>query len=45
MKWLPINASIEEWKTFDGGRETMKQGWDGSLDQLEKYVEHLEKSK
>ncbi len=38
VEWLPINATAEERKTFDAGRESMKQGWGGSLDQLEQYL-------
>jgi uncharacterized protein YndB with AHSA1/START domain len=39
VEWLPINASEEELKTFDTNRESMNQGWGGSFDQLETYLQ------
>ena len=41
VEWLPINPSVAEAKTFDTGREGMKQGWGGSLDQLADYLSVL----
>jgi len=39
VRWRPAEASTEiERKTFDDGRESMKQGWGGTLDQLTEYV-------
>jgi uncharacterized protein YndB with AHSA1/START domain len=38
IHWIPLHASEEERKTFDAGRESMKQGWGGSLDQLTEYL-------
>lgn len=38
IHWLPLNATDEENKTFDGARDGMKQGWSGTLDQLEVYL-------
>jgi predicted 3-demethylubiquinone-9 3-methyltransferase (glyoxalase superfamily)/uncharacterized protein YndB with AHSA1/START domain len=45
IRWLPMNASENECKTFDEGRDSMKQGWTGSLDQLEKYFATQTKQK
>lgn len=41
VEWRPINATEEERKTFDSSREGMKQGWSGSLDQLEQYLANI----
>jgi uncharacterized protein YndB with AHSA1/START domain len=41
VRWIPINATEEECRTFDEGRDGMKQGWTGTLDLLE---EHLRKT-
>ena len=38
VRWSPHNATEEERKTFDAGRESMRQGWGGTLDKLEDYV-------
>ena len=34
----PINATEEEYKTYDAGRGSMKQGFTGTLDQLDAYL-------
>ena len=34
VTWLPSDASDAERKTFDEGRDSMKQGWGGTLEQL-----------
>jgi uncharacterized protein YndB with AHSA1/START domain len=34
----PINATAAERATFEGGRESMRQGFGGTLDQLEAYL-------
>ena len=34
----PVNATDEERKTFDTGRGSMKQGFTGTMDQLEAYL-------
>jgi len=34
----PINATAEERKTFEAGREGMQQGFKGTLDQLAEYL-------
>ena len=38
VRWIPINATEEEWKAFDAGRGSMKQGWTGTFDQLAAYL-------
>ena len=39
VQWLPGDASSElERKTFDEGRDGMKQGWGGTMDQLAGYL-------
>ena len=39
LEWIPLEGSSEvEWKTFDAGRESMKMGWGGTLEQ---FVAHL----
>ena len=38
VKWVPLNASVEEIATFDGARESMRQGWTGTLDSLDTYL-------
>jgi uncharacterized protein YndB with AHSA1/START domain len=38
VRWAPHNASAEERKTFDASRDSMRQGWGGTMDQLEAYL-------
>jgi uncharacterized protein YndB with AHSA1/START domain len=38
MQWYPINATADERKTFDTGRESMKMGWTGTMDRLADYL-------
>ena len=38
VRWIPINATPEERKTFDASREGMRQGWTGTFDQLSQYL-------
>lgn len=38
VRWLPANASDKEVKTFDAGRESMKQGWNGTIDNLDALI-------
>ena len=38
VEWLPIEPSEAEWRTFDEGRDSMKQGWTGTFEQLEDYL-------
>jgi uncharacterized protein YndB with AHSA1/START domain len=39
VQWIPADSSTElERKTFDEGRESMKQGWGGTMDQFAGYL-------
>lgn len=38
LKWLPLDASDEQIRTFDGSRDGFKQGWTGTFAQLEEYL-------
>jgi uncharacterized protein YndB with AHSA1/START domain len=38
VRWAAHNASAEEEKTFDSGRNSMTQGWNGTMEQLEAYI-------
>ena len=39
VQWVPVDASTEiERRTFDDGRDSMKQGWSGTFEQLEAYL-------
>jgi uncharacterized protein YndB with AHSA1/START domain len=38
VKWVPLNATEAEHRTFDAGRDSMRQGWTGTLDQLTAYL-------
>jgi uncharacterized protein YndB with AHSA1/START domain len=38
VHWIPHEASDLERKTFEEGRDSMKQGWTGTLDQLDVHV-------
>jgi uncharacterized protein YndB with AHSA1/START domain len=42
MSGVPINATEEEEKTFDAGRQSMQQGFKGTLDQLEEFLRKSE---
>lgn len=35
---VPLNATESERTTFECGRESMRQGWSGTLDQLAEYL-------
>ena len=37
-RWVPLNPTDEERKTFDAGFGSMQQGWTGTLDQLTEYL-------
>jgi len=39
VNWLPHEASDTERQSFEEGRESMKQGWGGTLGQLTGYLE------
>jgi len=38
VHWAPFEATDEEAKTFDQGRDGMRQGWSGTMDQLDEYL-------
>ena len=38
VRWQPYNADKDEIATFDKNRESMRAGWNGTLDQL---TDHL----
>ena len=39
VQWTPADTSTDiERKTFDEGRESMKQGWGGTMDQFTDYL-------
>jgi uncharacterized protein YndB with AHSA1/START domain len=38
VTWLPHEASDAERKIFEEGRDSMKQGWGGTLEQLAGYL-------
>ena len=39
VQWAPLDTSTDlERKTFDEGRESMRQGWTGTCDQLDAYL-------
>jgi uncharacterized protein YndB with AHSA1/START domain len=38
VKWVPIDATEAERKTFEEGRESMKAGWTGTFDRLDAYL-------
>jgi uncharacterized protein YndB with AHSA1/START domain len=41
LEWLPINASPEEIATFEAGRDGMKMGWTGTMEQLTDYLKKV----
>ena len=38
VRWIPINATETERKTFQDGYTSMQQGWTGTLEQLADYL-------
>jgi uncharacterized protein YndB with AHSA1/START domain len=38
VRWIPLNATPEERKTFDDAHDGMRQGWTGTFDQLAEYL-------
>lgn len=38
ITWLPHDATDAEHKVFSDGRESMKQGWTGTLEKLEEHL-------
>jgi uncharacterized protein YndB with AHSA1/START domain len=42
VQWTPHNATDEERKTFEEGRDSMKQGWTGTFDQFAGYLKQAQ---
>lgn len=42
VKWIPHEATDEERKSFDEGRDSLSQGWGGTLDKLTDYLTRTE---
>jgi uncharacterized protein YndB with AHSA1/START domain len=38
IRWSPYDASEEEQKAFDSSHDSMRQGWGGTMEQLESYL-------
>ena len=38
VKWIPINPTPEEQKTFDSNLDGMAMGWGGTFEQLTEYL-------
>jgi uncharacterized protein YndB with AHSA1/START domain len=38
VRWIPINATAIERRTFDESHASMQQGWTGTLDRLNAYL-------
>jgi uncharacterized protein YndB with AHSA1/START domain len=38
VRWSPYTATEEERRTFEAGRDSMNQGWGGTLDRLAAYL-------
>ncbi len=38
LKWFPLDATVEEIKTFDAMRGSFSQGWKGTFEQLAEYL-------
>jgi uncharacterized protein YndB with AHSA1/START domain len=42
LRWAPIAPSDIERETFNGGHDSMRQGWTGTLDQLTEFLARAE---
>jgi uncharacterized protein YndB with AHSA1/START domain len=38
LRWSPIDPTPEERATFDGAHDGMRQGWTGTMDQLDAFL-------
>jgi uncharacterized protein YndB with AHSA1/START domain len=38
VRWAPYNPTEEETKVFEAGRDSMTQGWSGTMEQLAAYL-------
>lgn len=45
IRWESYKATDEERKTFDNGHDSMRQGWGGTMDQLDAYLRFLRDTK
>jgi hypothetical protein len=43
VKWVPINATEIEWKTFREAKPSMTGGWGGTLASLESYLAEVQR--
>ncbi|MFT3784431.1 MAG: SRPBCC family protein [Nibricoccus sp.] len=41
VRWLPLDSTPDERAAFEKGRDSMNQGWGGTMDQLSTYLENL----
>ena len=41
VRWIPINATDLERRTFEDGRDGMKQGWGGTFEQFASYLDRV----
>jgi len=41
LKWFPLDATAAEIKNFNDMRGSFSQGWNGTFEQLEKYLAHI----
>jgi uncharacterized protein YndB with AHSA1/START domain len=39
LRWSPLNATVEEQKTFDAAHDGMRGGWSGTFERLEAYLQ------
>jgi len=44
VQWLPLNATQEERKTFEDGRQSMQLGWTGTFERLAEYLAETNKN-
>lgn len=38
VRWVPYEATEAERKTFEAGKDSMRQGWTGTFDRLDSYL-------
>lgn len=43
LHWIPIHATAEERKTFDGAHDSMTQGWGGTMESLTAYLAEIQR--
>ncbi|WP_394172914.1 SRPBCC family protein [Guptibacillus hwajinpoensis] len=41
MRGTPLNATAEEYQTFEAAKEQIEEGFNGTLDQLESYLDDI----